>query len=263
MHLLLAAIHLAYSLLPMVVEGAASCNLPTVSLSVGSCNLTLPDGRVYSYGIRIGVNGTQLCASPSTVVANPLLEHVDVCTSQKEMTLGECRSRRGSYLNTSNIHTAATSGLAENNPNWVALMGNDQPAFQLGTDSPIQLQADIQAAVLSGCITRGDQHTNSHFPLNENSVVIKELQENGLIAGNSWALDVGDTNRRGRLTLGGYQPGRVDGPFQEYDMRKYDQKLNDRYCPLQVTIAQLDFRVGNQSISLVSPDLKVPACIEP
>ncbi len=271
MALISSALGLIALLQIAMASAAANCDLPTISLSVGSCNLSLADQTVYSWGVIVGVNGTQLCSSPSTVAATFLLEHEKICSDQQRgaMSQAECKSRRGNYLTSSGVSLASaadTTSLAAQNPNWITLMGT-LPTFELATQSPLQLQADISASMISGFITQGINHTNSHFSLDDNSFILKELQKSAQIQANSFGFDSGSSSylspRRGRLTLGGYEPAKVLGPFIEYSMNSYNKMLNNRHCPLQINISQLDVNIGAESKRLITPDQPVRSCIEP
>lgn len=253
-----------------MASAAANCDLPTISLSVGSCNLSVADQTVSSWGVIVGLNETQLCSSPSTVASTFLVEHENICSDQHRgtMSLAECKSRRGNYVTSSGVALASeadTNALASQNPNWVTLMGNFT-TFELATQSPLQLQADISVSMISGFITQGKNHTNSHFSLDDKSFILKELQKSGQISANSFGLDGGSSSylspRRGRLTLGGYESGKVLGPFIQYSMNSYNKLLNNRYCPLQVNISQLDVNIGAVSKTLITPDQQVRSCIE-
>jgi len=178
----------------------------------------------------------------------------------------ECRSRRGNFVTNSSVQLIQPGGLEAQNPNWDALM-DDLPTFQWGVRAPIQLQGITSITPLSGLITEGSNHTNSHLGLGENSVLLSELQKSGQIRANSWALDSGSTSyhapRGGRLTLGGFDPERVMGSFSEFDMSQYNKTLGTRFCPLQVAIAELNLRIGDQSRTLIAPDSNVHSCLEP
>jgi hypothetical protein len=102
--------------------------------------------------------------------------------------------------------------------------------------------------------------------LNEKSTALDQLKNTGMIGGRSFAIDVGGqsslSRRRGRLTLGGWQPEMVKGAFFEFPMN-YNQSLNDRQCPLQVGIDTLTVQVGNQQVTLIGKGENALACIEP
>ncbi|KAL8378056.1 hypothetical protein RB595_008649 [Gaeumannomyces hyphopodioides] len=251
----------------------ASCGRQTVTLPLRGCNITLTDQTVFSWGISVSVNGTPLCASPSTVVSNCLWEHEDVCSTdqraQTGMTVRQCRSRRGNFLTTADILAASAAdriSLADKNPNWVSLMYKDTP-FGMATKSPLQLQGDIEIPMLSGIIDRGLNHTNSHFALDDNSAVLRGLKGSGHTHALSFAIDSGSTSylapRTGSVTLGGYIPTRFAGRPVQYNMSSYDKMLLGRRCPIKTNIVEMVVTAGNQSISLVSRGDPLASCIEP
>lgn len=270
--LLLGLVALPYG--EHALAAPAGCGLPTVTLPLKSYNLTLSDQPVFSWGVLVGVNGTQLCASPSTVVSSCLWEHENVCSAENldisGMTARQCRSRRGNFLTTTGIvvaSTADTDSLAAQNPNWVSLMNGLRP-FNMATTSPLQIQADVEVPMLSGIIDRGFNHTNSHFALDDNSVVLRGFKDGGYTHALSFAIDSGSTSylapRSGSVTLGGYIPGKFDGPPVEYSMAAHNKKLLGRRCPLQASIVELVINAGNKSKTLVArDDQPLTSCIEP
>ena len=262
--------------LPLVqtARAATSCGLTTISLPIKSCNLKLTDQTVFSWGVQVSVKGTQLCASPSTVVSTCLLEHENVCSADQlknsGMTARQCKSRRGNFLSNGGIDVASaaeTDSLASQNENWGILMNGLVP-FDLATSSPLQIQVDTSVPMISGIIDRGLNHSNSHLALDDRSFLLRGLRDGGQIHANSWAIDSGSSSnlsqRSGTLTLGGYVPGKFVGRPIEYDMKSYGKRLGGRRCPLQINITQLVVNVGNSSKTLVySEDQPLSSCIEP
>ncbi|KAK3380908.1 hypothetical protein B0H63DRAFT_560722 [Podospora didyma] len=239
----------------------------TISVSLGPCNISI-DGQqtAYSWGALLVVNRAEICAAPSSFVASPLIEHQDVCSEQQRdgMTAEQCRSRRGNYVTSQDINsTASPPDLLALNPNLKFLRPDRV------TNDPIQFQIGTSVSTLSGLITSGDQHTNSHLPLNNASTVLENLKSKGQIGARSFALDVGSQQylspRKGRLTLGSYQPAMVKGSFWEYKIDNNRSALNDRLCPFQVQIQEISLRIANLAtpVVLVSTDSNSWACIEP
>ncbi|KAK4209021.1 hypothetical protein QBC37DRAFT_324644 [Rhypophila decipiens] len=249
-----------------------SCG-PTVALTLRpTCNITTPNGfNVYSsWGTHIVVDKTELCAAPSTYGPTPILEHKLVCDEgdRGSMSAGECRSRRGNFLEDGGFELAASGDvlgtLNNQNPNWVHNTGN----FELATTSPIEILPELVLPVTSGLITKGDQHTQSHLPLNEKSTIIEALHTAGYITERSFSIDVGSEDfhspRNGLLTFGGYNPSRVLGDFPKFDIDMDALKLEDteRYCPLQVNIDTVTVYINGKPFDLIFRDNKSPACIE-
>jgi len=244
---------------------SSSCDLPTLSLPLGPCNISLSSqDAVYSYGLLLTVDGTRLCSTPSTFATTPLFDHEDVCSPENMAGSShkQCKSRRGNLLPAS-IATESTDSLKGLNVNL--------ETFKIPIDKAakptIELQPGRSVQVSSVLITRWENHTNSHFPLNDQSTILSQGKDSGVIGARSFAIDVGSqmslSGRRGRLTLGGWHPEMVKGPFIEYDMKNYTQFRNDRLCPLQVGIETLEITVGDEVVKVISRDMGAVACIEP
>ncbi|KAK1826465.1 hypothetical protein QBC39DRAFT_364377 [Podospora conica] len=257
--------HLLCGTLLVAIASSASCDLPTVSVTFGSCNVSTPgrDGTAFSYGVLLAVNQAQICATPSTFVTSPLLEHEDVCLEQNRigMTAAQCRSRRGNYVTKDDADIVPVEGLAQQSTNMKFL-----PPIDKSTLAPIQLQLGTSVGVHSGFITSGDQHANSHLPLNEDSVVLAEMKRSGQIASNSFGLDVGSQSvsspRNGRLTLGGHLPAMVRGPRWEFKIDRSNPVINSRSCALKVDIRHINIGIGGKDVELIAPDSNTRVCIE-
>jgi hypothetical protein len=243
---------------------SSSCDLPTLSLPLGPCNISIPSqDAVYSYGLLLVVDGTRLCSMPSTFATTPLFDHEDVCSPENQGggTHKQCRSRRGNYL-PATLATESADGLKGQNLNLEAF----KIPIEKAARPTIELQAGRSVQVLSGLVTRWENHTNSHFPLNDKSTVLDQLKEAEMIGARSFAIDVGSQTslggRRGQLTLGGWHPEKVRGPFYAYPMN-YSQSRGERLCALQVGIERLDVTIGDDIIPVISKDMDTVACIEP
>ncbi|KAM7201156.1 hypothetical protein V8F33_003568 [Rhypophila sp. PSN 637] len=257
-----------------LAASVTSCGA-TVALTLRpTCNITTPNGvKIYSsWGTYIVVNKTDLCAAPSTYGPTPILEHKLVCDEGDEqrdsMSPGECRSRRGNFLEDGGFELTASGDvlgtLNNQNPNWIHNTGD----FELATTSPIEILPELLLPVTSGLITKGDQHTQSHLPLNEKSTIIEALHAAGYITERSFSIDVGSKDfhspRNGLLTFGGYNPSRVLGDFPKFDINMDALQLEDteRYCPLQAKIDTLTVEIGGEPVELITGDNNSPACIE-
>jgi hypothetical protein len=264
----------------------SACDLKTASLPfLPTCNVTLPGlPTVYSSGILLTINNAQLCALPSTVASACLLESSDVCKEPwiGNMTEAECRSRRGNFLVSSDFLSTTSqdelSALFSDNPNWRRFM-NPLPAFQKGTRDSIQLTPSINTSALHGIISQGVSHQNSHFSSDRNSYVLRDLRDSGKISAMSFGLDVGSDSssspRPGRLILGGYEPSKVMGTFFPFKMDSHQPKVNDRSCPMQVTVTGIKMRYTpttaagqvrrneTQELKIIGRDAGVTTCVEP
>jgi hypothetical protein len=242
-----------------------SCDLPTLSLPLGPCNISISSqDDVYSYGLLLVVGGTRLCSMPSTFASTPLFDHEDVCSLENlgGGTHEQCLSRRGNYL-PATVATESADGLKGQNLNIEAFK---IPIVKAARPT-IELQAGRSVQVLSGLVTKWENHTNSHFPLDDRSTVLDQLKQAEMIGARSFALDVGSQTssggRRGQLTLGGWHPEMVKGPFFAYPMN-YSQSRGERLCALQVGIEKLDVTVGGgEPVPVISKDMNIVACIEP
>lgn len=257
--------HLFCGALLVVMASSAKCDLPTVSVTFGSCNVSTPglDGTAYSYGVLLAVNQAQICATPSTFVTSPLLEHEDVCSEQNRigMTAAQCRSRRGNYVTKDDAEVVSAEGLAQQSTNMKFL-----PPIDKSTRAPIQLQLGTVVSVHSGFITSGDQHANSHFPLNEDSVVLAEMKRANQIASKEFGVDVGSQSvyspRNGRLAIGGLQAAMIKGPRWEFKIDRSKPDINSRACALKVDIRHVHIGIGGRDVELIAPDSYTRVCIE-
>jgi hypothetical protein len=273
-HAFFALAFLALTAPAPFLVAASPCVLPTVSVPLGPCNITLPGlPTVYSWGARLNVNGTFLCASPSTVASSCLLEDEEICLPDNpalgnltKMNAAECRSRRGNFLTNNGLEREAPVGLEALNQNWDALQMN-LTTFDFAVHAPFKLQGTTTVAPVSGVITQGTKHKNSHLSLDAGSTLMSELLRNEQIKSKAFGLDVGSTSyhnpRPGRLTLGGYEPDKLVGNFYEYNMTSYKPMLGSRLCPLQITISQMVLNINNRSLPLIQQDGILATCVEP
>ncbi|KAK0654968.1 hypothetical protein B0T16DRAFT_292522, partial [Cercophora newfieldiana] len=213
---------------------------------------------------------------PSTVVNSTFLASSEVCGDGQLSVHGlqwsreQCRSRRGGVIDKHRVPSAAIDGLAELNPEWGALDNNITEAvnatLQLGRHS---------VATVAALFSDGNVSITSHLGLAAGSTLLHGLKESGQIASKSWGLNSGSRGvtspRSGSLVLGGFDEASVAGPFYEYDVRSPD-KLENRYCPLQVLVTGLAITVNtNKNVNATKPVSKVfvsnankwMACIEP
>jgi hypothetical protein len=256
-----------------VAFAVPSCQLPTIQLGLGNC--TILDSNqtdVYSWGILIGVEGSnELCVVPSTVVNSTILQSSEICNSDQlndngvNMTLAQCRSRRGGFITRDAVPSAATDGLAQLNPGWVSL-GN---VIQYAANATLQLLTET-VTMVEGLITQGQLSTASHLGLGEKSTLLQALKDAGLIGARSWGLNSGSQSvlfpRDGSLVLGGYDEASLVGPSFEYDIA-VPNLLNNRPCPLQILVTELTLNINSpnrsESETIVDDSNKLTVCVEP
>jgi|SRR3569833_186646 len=244
---------------------------PTISLTLGNCTFSEANetSPVDSWGVLLGVGNTaELCVVPSTVVNSTLLQSSEICTGEwlNGTTEAQCRSRRGGYVTKSALPSASTDGLAALNPGWVSLMTIDAPTpFQFAVNAALQLR-DLSVTMVEGLISQGQESTSSHLGLAEKSTLLQSLKDAGLIAARSWGMNSGSQSyllpRSGNIVLGGRDEASIDGPVYTFNIAS-PNTLNNRPCPLQVTITEMTFTVRNTSLSYVDRSNKLPVCIEP
>lgn len=215
---------------------------------------------------------------PSTVVNSTLLQSSEICSGDWlnvgnfTMTAAQCRSRRGGFVTRQDLPAASIDGLDVLNPGWVSLMKVDAPVpFQFAAQAALQIR-DESVTTIEGLITQGQEHTTSHIGLGEQSTLLQSLKSGGLIGAKSWGLNAGSQSylfpRDGSLVLGGYDESSVDGPFFNYSIAKPNM-LNNRPCPLQISITDMTLKVSNgngsatQTKDFFSAANKLPVCIEP
>jgi len=248
---------------------------PTIQLAVGSCIiLSTNQSDVHSWGVKIGVqNANEICAVPSTVVNSTFLTSSELCNDDQlgmhglQWSREQCRSRRGGFIDKHKVPSASIDGLAELNPEWGALDNNITEAvnatLQLGRHS---------ITTVAALFSDGNVSTSSHLGLAAGSTLLHDLKENGLIGSNSWGLNAGSKSlqspRAGSLVLGGFDEASIAGSFFEYGVKSPD-KLENRYCPLQVLVTGLAITAKGANMTkpvsrtFVSNANKWMACIEP
>lgn len=262
--------------IPHQVTSDIVCQVPpTIQLTLGTCIiLSTNQSDVHSWGVKVGVqNANEICAVPSTVVNSTFLASSELCNDDQlgmhglQWSKQQCRSRRGGFIDKHKVPSASIEGLAELNPEWGALDNNITEAvnatLQLGRHS---------IATIAALFSDGNVSTSSHLGLAAGSTLLHDLKENGLIGSKSWGLDAGSKSlqspRAGSLVLGGFDEASVAGPFFEYDVKSPD-KLENRYCPLQVLVTGLALTAKGSnttkpvSRTFVSNANKWMACIEP
>jgi len=261
---------------------ARTCSLPTVEFELRNCTVYAANQPVVqSWGVLLGVGGsTELCAMPSTVVNSTLLQSSEICSDKwlrvenanTTMTAAQCRSRRGGFVTAKDLPPASADGLDALNPGWVSLMDDDSlTTFQYATQATLQIR-DESITMIEGLISEGQQHTTSHIGLGDKSVLLQSLKDAELIGAQSWGLNAGSQSyllpRDGSLVLGGYDESSLGGPFFNYSISN-PITLNNRYCPLQVSITGMTLKISNgngsapQSKVVYSVANKLPTCIEP
>jgi hypothetical protein len=256
-----------------------TCSPPTIQFGLRNCTFSAGNQTVQSWGVLLGVGGSmELCAVPGTVVNSTLLQSSEICSNDWltvgniTMTAAQCRSRRGGFITKEDLPPASTDGLDVLNPGWVSLMKVDAPIpFQFAAEAALQIR-DESVTMIEGLITQGQQHTTSHIGLGEQSTLLQSLKDVGLIGAKSWGLNAGSQSylfpRDGSLVLGGYDESSVDGPFFNYSIAKPNM-LNNRPCPLQISITVMTLKVSNGNGSATrtkdffSVANKLPVCIEP
>lgn len=257
------------------VSSDPSCQSPpTVALNLGPCRvLAVNESDVSSFGITIGIQGTEICVAPSTTVNTTFLTEASICAdgqlgmddepSQRgvRMTSKQCRSRRGGFINKNTLATTDVQPLKDLNPGW-SIFGNKLTAAATTT---LQLLEDKIIDTV-GLITEGQKSTQSHLALSSGSTFLARLKDNGLIGALSWGLNSGSQSllfpRVGSLVLGGFDKGSLAGPFYDYPINP--APLETRYCPLQVLVTGLTVwsRNGTES-KIIDKANKLSACIEP
>jgi hypothetical protein len=250
---------------------------PTVALNLGPCRVLAVDkSDVSSFGITVGVQGTEICVAPSTTVNSTFLTEASICAdnqldmsseeSQKgvSMTSKQCRSRRGGFVDKNTLGSADVQVVKDFNPGW-GIFGNKVTAAASVT---LQL-LDERVTDIVGLITEGQKSTQSHLALSSGSTLLRRLKESGLIGALSWGLNSGSQSvlfpRVGSLVLGGFDKGSLAGPFYDYQVSRVP--LEGRYCPLQVLVTGLSVSVrtgnGTNEEEIVGKANKLPACVEP
>jgi len=111
----------------------------------------------------------------------------------------------------------------------------------------------------------------SHLGLAEKSTLLQSLKDAGLIGAKSWGLNSGSQSyslpRDGSLVLGGYDQSSIDGDFHFTRDIIAGGVVNQRPCPLQITLSGLTLTVdgpkGAKSNTYAVPASKVTVCLEP
>ena len=265
---------------------------PTIALNLGPCQVLAagpPATDIFSFGITVSVQGTEICVAPSTTVNSTFLTEASICAenqldmkdeeSQKgvKMTPAQCRSRRGGFVDKSSLTAVDVKEVGDLNPGWPTfnnLTAAASATFQL---------LDERVADNVGLITEGQRSTQSHLALSSGSTLLRRLKEHGLIGALSWVcfsharravlytdsyqgLNSGSqsirNSRIGSLVIGGFDSGSLAGPFFDYPVSK--TPLEGRYCPLQVWVTGLSIKSRNGTDEeIIDKGNKLNACVEP
>jgi hypothetical protein len=262
-----------------------NCQLRTIRLPFGNCSFSAASGSyVYSTGILLGVGSTDsVCGMPSTVLNSTLIQSSDVYadkwlslksgSTSVNMTIEQCRSRRGGYVDRDDLTAASSndlSSLSKLNPGWVSITNDTDTPFRYAVEADLRMQ-DQSVTMLEGLISEGQQHAMSHIGLAEASTLLQSLKDADLVGAKSWGLDAGSQSfnapRNGSLVLGGYDASSFEGGWFSYDIPKLNL-VRKRSCPLQVQITHIELtaqigRNTSRSESPITPGNPLTACIEP
>jgi len=251
---------------------ASSCSAQPIWLPLGNCTIAqvgIPD--VVSWGTVIGIGNTsqQLVFVPSTVANNSLIMTSEVCSGEnlQNETAEQCRSRRGNYINLSELMTTPLDSL-QPDLGWAAIMA-PLDAFQYAVEEVLQLPSDDSVDMPESPITQGQDHMTSHLGLGIDSELLEQLVNIGMIPARTWGLNPGSQSvvnpRDGNLVLGGFDQASVKDDFVTYDMNyPVAESSGGRDCPLQVFIKHLIMRpVGGSDIPLSDESSPIPTCLEP
>ena len=251
--------------------------LPTVELSLGDCRILSEDkakSDIKSWGIKVTVgDSNEICVVPSTAVNSTFWTSSEICDDDQldmssveimkgiKMTREQCLSRRGGVIDPGTAPSASTEGLEQLNPGWIKLKNKITAAVK----GNLRLLAN-EVAFVQGLITEGQFSTNSHLGLAAGSTLLQRLYEEDIIQSRSWGLNVGSQSssdpRSGSLVLGGLDKSSLAGPLYEYDVAVPDI-LEDRYCPLQITLTGLTLSTAFGDVPFADKGRKLDACIEP
>ncbi|KAK4447975.1 hypothetical protein QBC34DRAFT_302262 [Podospora aff. communis PSN243] len=230
---------------------------PSVVLAAGECNF----GNVFSFGVRIqhANNGSQFCASPSTLTSVALLTSGNLCTGDSLGNISEaqCRSRRGGFLSVDERSHHSTN-----------LNANDEGRLPFFTRDGLILDWQLMRQLDSAFINPPDasNHTNSHLGLGQGSTLLRYLKDSGYIRSRSWALDTVSSQlkapRKGALILGGYSEWDFAYPWwHHYTINSPDSVQPGRHCPLAVVVSEISVTINGTTRLVLQEPAK--ACIEP
>jgi hypothetical protein len=119
---------------------------------------------------------------------------LDVCASDNSISLAACISRRGGLLELSDsqssfVETGSLDQLLRDNPNWRDIQVTGKTMVGNVT---LKYPPDITLTNLTvGIIAGGQNHSNGHFGLAQNSVVLRSLVDQNLIPTRSFGLKYG------------------------------------------------------------------------
>ena len=114
---------------------------------------------------------------------------------------------------------------------------------------------------------RGNQSNAGMLGLGLDSVFLDDVVAQNRSASRSWGLDAGSRSstrgREGELVIGGWNEGRVDGDWWEFDVS--DMNGGVRSCPLSVKMTDITLLSpdGGNETSLKDFSTTITACIEP
>jgi hypothetical protein len=206
----------------------------------------------------------------------------DICNddaARQGITFEQCQSRRGGVFNitaaqTQNLYSSASDDGLKPDRNWE----NINPKSNQIYGKPGRTVLDFPfgpslSQVLLSIITENQNTNLGHLGVQlANASFLEALSKAGYPS-DGWGLNAGSTSdanwRPGNIVLGGYDRASVRGAFTTFQINNNPDLENERYCPLQVEITNMEIRVpgnpsGNPSFNLIDPsDTGVKACIEP
>ncbi|KAM7195741.1 hypothetical protein V8F20_007311 [Naviculisporaceae sp. PSN 640] len=251
----------------------------TVWLVLDTCEIAGIPGAdtVYSWGAKIGITDDQttnlFCISPSTVINNLFLPDAGICQERNlnGTTAGQCRSRRGNFIDKeASKLTPVDVGVLSSDEGWKTFQNEFQSAAKAS------LRCTEPATTMDIALVNVSVNSNQgQLGLANNSTFINALKTADKINTRSWGLNSGSINegpdgtvRQGSLVFGGYdQDSRMESDGWVEVAMDYDEVLGDRYCPLQITIDQIDveFEVNGKKNkkTLTERARPVTACLEP
>ena len=269
-----------------------SCDVPPFALEIKEQSLNT---GVMAWGILFQIGGSKpqrVSLVPSTVT-NFTLVNQDIkdglCRLSNTSLQYQCESIRGGFYNQNESTTwrpqpdLKNSNISREEPTWDHFNREQTDPVtglriegikNIGYDD-IRIRGGEGFTLHSAGIAlnqRGNQSNAGMLGLSLDSVFLDDVVEQNRSASRSWGLDAGSRsskrNRDGELVIGGWNEGRVDGDWKEFNVSTFDvTNMNGgvRSCPLSVKIKELTLISADRNNEYHLKDFSdtITACIEP
>ncbi|KAL9594361.1 MAG: hypothetical protein Q9219_007075 [cf. Caloplaca sp. 3 TL-2023] len=244
------------------IAASVDCSVPPLILPWSNITVST-NGVAVTRGIELGIGTPNQIFSlrPSTTLNNTRIANVLDCGSE---TNTSCVGGKGGVFDSAKSSTFVVS--LKNRWNGSAADTEAATGAYVYFNDVIDFQ--VNGTVLGYPLVENsdiDSGPEAGLPLGQNSSFLAAVTQAKVAPSSVWGLDAGDRSlspRDGSLMVGGYDNSRVAGQMTTFPIGNWTQQP----CPLQVTVAQVDYFGPDNSTrySLFdSSTSRMVACVEP